>query len=131
VSSGKQTIFLDGKEIHCVVPRTAGGSQVKMECDLIFGNHHVMKHIAHASPPAVHVPLDGSEQRQFDFLLDGLSFFEFSKLFELGCAKKTVAGHKNEIGPSVATGTSTDNSAFFRGHQFDGRALQLQNAQIF
>mmetsp|Transcript_4227 Transcript_4227/g.6248 ORF Transcript_4227/g.6248 Transcript_4227/m.6248 type:complete len:202 (-) Transcript_4227:2030-2635(-) len=133
VTSGKQTILVDGEETYRFVPKT-GGSQVKIECDFNFGKHHLMKMIAHVSKPVVPIHhLNGSEQRQFDLFLDGCSFFEFDKLFELG--QKNANGRNNNIIFSSAPATNnticssvvppTDNSIFFHGRQVGCPALHV------
>lgn len=89
VASGKETVMLDGKVIHHVEQPKSGGFQDKMERNFNFGKRHVLKVVAHASAPTAGAKnMDGSEQRQFDLLLDGISFFKFSKLFELGCGEE-------------------------------------------
>lgn len=105
VTSGKKTVLLDGKEVHHSVPKS-GGFQGKMECNFSFGKHHIMKLVAHAAPPAG--TMNGFEQRQFDLFLDGLSFFEFSKLYELGREKKVIG--RNEI-RALVTASETHHTA--------------------
>mmetsp|Transcript_3657 Transcript_3657/g.5460 ORF Transcript_3657/g.5460 Transcript_3657/m.5460 type:complete len:476 (-) Transcript_3657:134-1561(-) len=80
VTSGKQIVTLDGREVH----HSVGGFQGKLECTFNFGKNHFMKVIAHAAPPLTETMINGLKQRQFDLFLDGLSFFEFPKVFELG-----------------------------------------------
>jgi hypothetical protein len=72
-------VHLDGKDVF----HSVGGFKGKLECNFNFGRNHIMKLIAHAAPPAADM-VNGLKQRQFDLFLDGLSFFEFPKLFELG-----------------------------------------------
>jgi hypothetical protein len=86
VTSGKRQIFVDGKEAHT---SSSSKAQAKFECNFNFMSEHVMKLTAHAAPPMA--SNNGFKQRQFDLLLDGQSFFEFKRLFELGSSSQTVA----------------------------------------
>lgn len=119
VSSGKQKILLDGKEIHRFIPLSGGGCQVKLEHSFQLGKHHEIKLVAHAFPPVVPVNLDGSEQRQFDLYLDGLSFFEFVRLFELGRDGRGKLAVRRHV--------ATINHCPFVG----GRAVYVQRAPIY
>mmetsp|Transcript_17593 Transcript_17593/g.25047 ORF Transcript_17593/g.25047 Transcript_17593/m.25047 type:complete len:202 (+) Transcript_17593:384-989(+) len=94
VASGKTRVLLDGKELHHSIVPSPGGFQGKMEFNFNFGKHHIIKLVAHAAPP-VGLDCDGFEQRQFDLFLDGLSFFDFARLFELGRGKTASIGHSN------------------------------------
>lgn len=87
VSSGKKLVLLDGKEVYQSVPKGGGGFLSSMECNFSFAKHHIMKLVAHSVPPGY---ANGIEQRQYDLFLDGLSYFEFSKLYELGREKKVI-----------------------------------------
>jgi len=77
VSSGKKVVLLDGKEVYQSVPKGGGGFLSSMECNFSFAKHHIIKLVAHSVPPGYS---NGMEQRQYDLFLDGLSYFEFSKL---------------------------------------------------
>jgi hypothetical protein len=44
--------------------------------------NHVLKVVAHANPPMSPTP----GFKQYDFFVDGMSFFSFPKLFRLGLA---------------------------------------------
>lgn len=68
VTSGKQIVTLDGREVH----HSVGGFQGKLECTFNFGKNHFMKVIAHAAPPLTETMINGLKQRQFDLFLDGL-----------------------------------------------------------
>jgi hypothetical protein len=87
VSSGKKVVLLDGKEVYQSVPKGGGGFLSSMECNFSFAKHHIIKLVAHSVPPGYS---NGMEQRQYDLFLDGLSYFEFSKLYELGREKKVI-----------------------------------------
>jgi hypothetical protein len=76
--SGKRQIFVDGREIH--ISKAARGN-TKFSHAWGIGNH-VLKIEANATPPS-----DGS--RQFDLFLDGMSFFHFRQIYQLGTGKPT------------------------------------------
>ncbi|KAL3772759.1 hypothetical protein ACHAWO_004121 [Cyclotella atomus] len=71
--SGKRQVFMDGREIHA---SKAAMGNTKFEHAWGLGCH-VLKLVANASPSN-----DGS--RQFDLLLDGMSFFQFRQIYQLG-----------------------------------------------
>jgi hypothetical protein len=48
--------------------------------------NHVLKLVANANPPMTPTP----GFRQYDFFIDGMSFFEFPKLFRLGLGPGTA-----------------------------------------
>jgi len=70
-----------------------------------FGSH-TMKIIANGTPPK-----QNSGERQFDLELDGMSFFEFSKIYQLGRSKS--ATKRASIEPSRAYS--------YRGVAYDAR----------
>lgn len=77
LTSGKKLVTMDGEEIHF----SCGGkiTENRFETSWSLGCHTV-KIIAHAAPPLFQTP----GFKQVDLLIDGLSFFEFAKIFELG-----------------------------------------------
>lgn len=75
VTSGKRQVYYDGSEIHFSSSR-AGIFQYSWSAK---GNH-VMKVVAHASPPMTGTPAF----RQYDLFIDGQSFFTMPKSYELG-----------------------------------------------
>lgn len=88
VTSGKRQVFVDGKEVHHSV-----SSNLKKKFIVTFPfltNEHDMKLTAHAAPP-ISSTRNGLPQRQYDLSLDGQSYFEFARLFELGTKVKAVA----------------------------------------
>jgi len=84
LSSGKKLVTMDNKEVHF----SCGGklTQQKFETSWHMGCHTV-KIIAHAAPPLVQTP----GFRHVDLLIDGLSFFEFDKIYELGTKSNNKA----------------------------------------
>mmetsp|Transcript_28572 Transcript_28572/g.40806 ORF Transcript_28572/g.40806 Transcript_28572/m.40806 type:complete len:401 (+) Transcript_28572:121-1323(+) len=74
--SGKRELFMDGKPIH--MSKAARGN-TKFQYTWGIGTH-VLKIIANGTPPMG----EQSHLRQFDLLLDGISFFRFFKIYQLG-----------------------------------------------
>jgi len=77
VTSGKKMVLADGKEVH----QSKARNNVFDFTWTMKGNH-VLKVVAHAQPPMSAVP----GFRQYDFFVDGQSFFTFPKVFRLGLA---------------------------------------------
>ena len=76
ISSGKRTIIFDGQEVHFSSSR----SGIFDHSWTLKNTNHVLKIVAHATPPMSTTP----GFRQYDFFVDGLSFFRFPKVFRLG-----------------------------------------------
>lgn len=74
--SGKRQLFFNGKEIH-----TSKAARGNMEFEYQWPHGpHLLKIIAHGVPPT-----EGSRyRRQFNLELDGMSFFRFKKIYQLG-----------------------------------------------
>mmetsp|Transcript_34043 Transcript_34043/g.62656 ORF Transcript_34043/g.62656 Transcript_34043/m.62656 type:complete len:410 (+) Transcript_34043:117-1346(+) len=83
--TGKRQLFMDGREIH--MSKAARGN-TKFEYSWNIGGSHTLKIIANGTPSN-----RSSCQRQFDLELDGMSFFKFAKIYELGKSvnKKSLA----------------------------------------
>ncbi|GAX24328.1 hypothetical protein FisN_4Lh445 [Fistulifera solaris] len=77
LTSGKRTILFDGHEVHFSIGRMG-----IFDHSWTIKNNHVLKVIAHASPPLSPTP----GFRQYDFFVDGQSFFSFPKVYRLGMA---------------------------------------------
>ena len=70
-------ILADGHEVHGASSR--GGI---IDFSWTIKGNHVLKILAHASPPLTMLP----GWRQYDFFVDGQSYFSFPKVFRLGLA---------------------------------------------
>lgn len=83
VTSGKRLVLADGKEVH-------NGKNRNNVFDFTWTSkgNHVLKVVAHAQPPMSAVP----GFRQYDFFVDGQSFFTFPKVFRLGLAPNDPRG---------------------------------------
>eukprot|EP00543_Licmophora_paradoxa_P001265 CAMPEP_0202451964 /NCGR_PEP_ID=MMETSP1360-20130828/10258_1 /ASSEMBLY_ACC=CAM_ASM_000848 /TAXON_ID=515479 /ORGANISM="Licmophora paradoxa, Strain CCMP2313" /LENGTH=731 /DNA_ID=CAMNT_0049070647 /DNA_START=23 /DNA_END=2218 /DNA_ORIENTATION=+ len=75
ITSGKRLVLADGQEVHCSSNR---GSV--FDFSWTMRGNHVLKIMAHSSPPLSATP----GFRQYDFYIDGQSFFTFPKVFRLG-----------------------------------------------
>lgn len=73
ITSGKRRIMADNQEIHTSVIRSGA-----LEHSWVMSNNHVVKIIAHSTAS------NQSTGRQYDLLVDGISFFNVPKVFELG-----------------------------------------------
>ena len=74
---------MDGKEIHFSANR-----KNVFEFSWTMKGNHVLKVVAHAQPPMTAVP----GFRQYDFYVDGQSFFTFPKVFRLGLLPNDPSG---------------------------------------
>lgn len=75
ITSGKRQITMDGKEVHYSASR--GGL---LDFSWSVRGNHVLKVVAHASPPLSATP----GFRQYDLFIDGQTFFSMPKVYELG-----------------------------------------------
>jgi len=77
--TGKRQLFMDGREIH--MSKAARGN-TKFEYSWGIPGNHVLKIAANGTPSSSSQQAMG--RRQFQFELDGMSFFEFARIYELG-----------------------------------------------
>ncbi|GKY96022.1 hypothetical protein MPSEU_000562700 [Mayamaea pseudoterrestris] len=75
ITSGKRQILMDGKEITYNSSRTG-----VLDHSWATRGNHVVKVICHAAAPMTPTP----GFRQYDLFIDGQSFFNFPKVYELG-----------------------------------------------
>jgi hypothetical protein len=92
VTSGKRIVLADGKEVHYSTNRNN-----VFEYSWTMRGNHVLKILAHASPPMSPTP----GFRQYDFFVDGQSFFTFPKVFRLGLAPNDPRGGRSPRSPPV------------------------------
>ena len=82
--TGKRELYMDGKIVH--TSKVARGN-TKFEYSWSVGPH-ILKLIANGTPPSAGAGGERSshhkKQRQFDLELDGMSYFDFKKIYELG-----------------------------------------------
>jgi len=81
ITSGKRLVTFDGKDVHySVSPR-----ETTFECEWQMKNGPFMKMVGHATAPINGKPVGW---RQFNLFLNGLSYYDFTRVFELGPAKR-------------------------------------------
>jgi len=77
LASGKRLVIVDGQEVHFSTGRRTDS---KFETSWSMFGGHIFQIIAHATLPLFNEP----SYRQFDLLVDGMSFHAFPKIFQLG-----------------------------------------------
>ena len=75
LTSGKRLVLADGQEVHFSNSR----SNI-FDYTWTMKGHQVLKIVAHSAPPLTPTP----GFRQYDFFVNGQSFFSFPKVFRLG-----------------------------------------------
>mmetsp|Transcript_32576 Transcript_32576/g.66488 ORF Transcript_32576/g.66488 Transcript_32576/m.66488 type:complete len:618 (+) Transcript_32576:280-2133(+) len=96
ITSGKRLILADGQEVHYSNSRSA-----VIDFSWTMRGNHVLKVVAHASAPMSADP----GFRQYDFFVDGRSFFSFPKVYRLGLSgSKTVSHDSRERRPERGGG---------------------------
>jgi len=83
ITSGKRLVLADGQEVHYSISRNND-----FDCSWTMRGGHVLKLVAHASPPIGAPP----GFRQYDFFIDGQSFFSMPKVYRLGLSTGRGAG---------------------------------------
>ena len=132
ITSGKRLVLADGQEVHYSSSR--GGV---LDFSWTMRGNHVLKIVAHSAPPLSASP----GFRQYDFFVDGQSFFTFPKVFRLGLAPgdprgngpQASGGYNNYSLSSAppAIGTSTRSSGLVSieaPHNPDEEEAYLQEA---
>ena len=77
LTSGKRLVLMDGKEVHFSMGKPTAG---KFQTSWTMRGNHVLKIVAYAAPPVRNRP----GFRQFELFLDGMSYFTFPRIYELG-----------------------------------------------
>ena len=96
ITSGKRLILADGQEVHYSSSRSA-----VIDFSWTMRGNHVLKVVAHATTPMTVEP----GFRQYDFFVDGRSFFSFPKVYRLGLtagAGKMDARSPRGVGAGLA-----------------------------
>lgn len=106
ITSGKRLILADGQEVHYSNSRSS-----VLEYSWTMRGNHVLKLVAHAAPPMNAVP----GFRQYDLHVDGQSFFQMPKVYELGIKGPShhhgrVPGVHPQSGQRPADGRQYDQS---------------------
>lgn len=115
--TGKRQLYMDGREIH--MSKAARGN-TKFEYSWSISGNHVMKIIANGTPPMGEM---AKCHRQFDLELDGMSFFTFSRIYELGKNVKTPSAvERREDNSHALTPTEDAPKTYsYRGMTYDER----------
>ena len=91
LTSGKRLVVADGEEIHFSKGKV---TDAMFETSWQIQGGHMIKIIAYAAPPLF--PQPGF--RQFDLQIDGLSFFNMPKIYELGSGGNRHGNYAAEDG---------------------------------
>ena len=83
ITSGKRLLLVDGQEVHY-----SNNRGNVFDFSWTMRGNHVLKVVAHASPPLSVQP----GFRQYDFFVNGQSFFHLPKVFRLGLAPNDPRG---------------------------------------
>jgi hypothetical protein len=92
--TGKRQLYMDGREVH--MSKAGMGNTQFMHSWVIPGNH-IVKITAYGTPP---LGGENANFRQFDLEVDGMSYFSFKKIYELG--EGTVV-RRREVAPPAST----------------------------
>mmetsp|Transcript_33841 Transcript_33841/g.65015 ORF Transcript_33841/g.65015 Transcript_33841/m.65015 type:complete len:529 (-) Transcript_33841:349-1935(-) len=79
--SGKRSLYLNGREVHA---SKAAGGNTRFEHSWGIVGGHVLKFVGNAVPPSEQARRADPACRQFDLFLDGRSYFDFCKIYQLG-----------------------------------------------
>jgi hypothetical protein len=113
ITSGKRLVLADGQEVHYSNSRNN-----VFDFSWTMRGNHVLKVVAHASPPLSAQP----GFRQYDFFVDGQSFFTFPKVFRLGLAPNDPRGPSSPRSPpSMAdrgVSFNQDGNGHVHGHGY-------------
>lgn len=96
--SGKRQIFMDGREIH--MSKGPMGN-TKFSHSWSIGSH-VMKIVANATPPTAEQAKINDGARQFDLFLDGMSYFTFCHIYQLGTGRPSCEVRRFDRNKSVS-----------------------------
>ena len=134
ITSGKRLILCDGQEVHYSSSRNN-----VFDFSWTMRGNHVLKVVAHASPPLSATP----GFRQYDFFVDGQSFFSFPKVYRLGLApndpRAVASPHSppnladrsnryNNATPSTRSNGSANIATIEAPHNPDEEEAYLQEA---
>lgn len=106
ITSGKRLVLADGQEVHYSNSRNS-----VFDFSWTMRGSHVLKVIAHASPPVSATP----GFRQYDFFVDGQSFFTFPKVFRLGLAPNDPRSSGSPRSPFHMADRSAPRGSYVNG----------------
>jgi len=102
VTSGKRLILADGQEVHYSNSRSA-----VIDFSWTMKGNHVLKVVAHATAPMSAEP----GFRQYDFFVDGRSFFSFPKVYRLGLSGSKTMSPDMRATATRSSGRMAESSA--------------------
>ena len=105
ITSGKRLVLADGQEVHYSNSRNN-----VFDFSWTMRGNHVLKIVAHASPPLNATP----GFRQYDFFVDGQSFFTFPKVFRLGLGPNDPRSSGPGSPPNMAVRYNGGGSSSYR-----------------
>jgi len=103
LNSGKRIIFADGKEVHYSRSKHKGK---RFEFSGTIAGNHMIQIVAHANPGQ----LSTSGFGQFDLLVDGCSYFDMPRIYELGKRESSKESITKKIESVIPTVPSADTS---------------------
>ena len=114
LTSGKSLVIFDGQQVHFSVGRRG---DAKFETSWSIQGGHMLKIVAHAALPLRATP----GFKQFDLMLDGLSYFAMPRIFELGVQKQHGRPVATAVNPAFfENGFAYKNSAMSHYEREDG-----------
>jgi len=102
LTSGKHIISTDGNEVHHSVSKRV---ETKFEFSWTIAGNHIIKIVAHAAPA-----LGNPGFRQFNLLVDGCSYFDMPRIYELGKRESSKESITKKIESVIPTVPSADTS---------------------
>jgi len=88
-ASGKREVKADGQEVHFSIGKL---SDVRCEASWQMRGGHLLKMVAYAAPPVLN---QGVESRQYDLLIDEISFFDLPQIHNLGTITMQTTSQSN------------------------------------
>ncbi len=121
LTSGKRLVLADGQEVHYSNSR----SHV-FDFSWTMRGNHVLKVTAHANAPINAHP----NFRQYDFFVDGMSFFSMPKVYRLGLTEATPIHDNGSLALAHSSRVSGGYSNYNAGAQYDQRAAPPRKSLI-
>jgi hypothetical protein len=103
ITSGKRLLLADGQEVHYSNSRAH-----IFDFTWTMRGNHVLKVIAHSAPP-IGAAANGNF-RQYDFYVDGQSFFNMPKVYRLGLTGSAAAYPQENAPLALATSSRRTNN---------------------
>jgi hypothetical protein len=113
ITSGKRLLIQDGQELHYSMGRRTEG---KFQLSWPFMGNHVITMICYVAPP-----LSKKQNfNQYELLIDGKSFYELPRIYELGTTSKGTRSSSKPSAMVVYQPNPSDDYAWARNvHQLE------------